>query len=109
MTYIMPRRRTILHFPHMGLTLARTFIKVHGALFCSIRNPPFGRVVGRHLKLNPIPGHDANEMDPHLAGQMAKDDSAIGQLHPKQGIGEALNDFSLYFNATLMHHTKSEK
>jgi len=61
-------------------------------------DPGFGEIVGGHFDRHTITGHDANEVFPHLAGYVGKDDVPVGHLHPKHGSRQDLHDdtFSSY-------------
>src|SRR6267154_3649683 len=37
---------------------------------------------------------------------MGQDTVAIGQFHPKHGIGQQLNDFSFFFNCVFARHVR---
>lgn len=94
-----PLLRTTLHLRHIGATDERTFI-----LFEPVRNPPFCWIVRRHFNFHLIPGHDADKMKPHLAGQVTQNDMTIGKLHAKQCVGQTFYHFTVNFYIPLMCH-----
>lgn len=54
--------------------------------FHPVRDPSFCRIVRRHFYSNLVSGHDADKVDAHFAGQVAKNDPAIGQFDTKESI-----------------------
>ena len=72
MTRTTPALRMTLHFSHMGLTLARTFMFLfldflELELFVAVGDAPAGHVVGSDLHLDLVPGKDANAVHAHLS------------------------------------------
>ena len=72
--------------------------------FHPIRYSSLGWIVWRHFKPYPISGHNAYIIQTHLARQVTKYDPIVGQLHPKQGIGQAFNYFTFHLNIALVCH-----
>ena len=52
-------------------------------LFNPICNSSFCRIVRRHFHFHSVSGHNADKIEPHLAGQMTKNYMTIGQLDTK--------------------------
>ena len=45
-------------------------------------------------------------MEPHFAGNMRQNTMTVGQLNPKHGIGQQLDDSAFYFNCVFVRHVK---
>ena len=72
MTRTTPDLRMTLHFSHIGLTLARTFMilfldLLELELFVAVGDATAGHVVRSDLHLDLVPGKDANAVHAHLS------------------------------------------
>src|SRR5579864_62617 len=100
----LPRLIT-LHFSHMRLTDARTFIaQLPSGSPESIRDAPSGWIVGRELHLHPVARQNADEVDPHLAGDVCQNLVSGRQFHPEHGVGKHLDDGPFDLNDVFLGH-----
>src|ERR1700731_2963826 len=90
-----------LHFSHMGLTLARTFMSFSFSnsgereLFVAVGDASASHVVGRNLNLDLVAGKDTNAVHAHLARTVSEDGVAVLQLDAEHGVGKWLDDGTL--------------
>jgi hypothetical protein len=71
MTRTTPDLRMTLHFSHIGLTLARTFMilfldLLELELFVAVGDATTGHVVGSDLHLDLVPGKDTDAVHAHF-------------------------------------------
>src|SRR5271156_1701872 len=100
MTRTTPRRWTILHFMQIFFTDALTFIASSIPSECwtsplrllvAINYAPARQIVRRKLDRHPIAGQDADEIFPHLAGNMGQDLMLVFELDAKHRVGKRLD------------------
>src|SRR5882724_936032 len=113
----------ILHLSQIFLTDALTFINQfsvpgsqfsenHSAgaspalqnLFVAIYNPPAIQVVGRKLDRDFVSRQYADEVLPHLPGNMRQHLVFVFQLHLEHGIRQRLEHHRHHFNRVLFTH-----
>ena len=61
-------------------------------------DPRLAEVVGRHLYVDAVADADADEVLPHLAGDMGEHLVAVGQSHAEHGAGKHLRDGTRNFD-----------
>src|SRR5487761_1969726 len=85
-----------LHFSHIVLTLARTFIGAFSILgtelLVAVGDASTGHVVGRDLDLDLVPGQDADAVHAHLPRTVGEDGVPVLELHAEHGVGKRLDD-----------------
>src|SRR5512133_234911 len=98
LTMVLPCRLITRQRSHMGLTEARTFIRV---LSVSVGDASAGEVVGGELHLHLVAGEDADVVLAHLSGDGREDRMPAVDLHPehraREGLGDLAFDLDLLF------------
>ena len=69
-------------------------------------NSAFRQVVGRHFERYGVPGEDADEVEPHLAADVGKDDMLVFKFDPEHGVGEQFADDAFYFDYVFRHELR---
>src|SRR5674536_361049 len=102
-----------LHFSHIGLTDALTFIAdpqlcarrsncrsapppggLVRPLLEPVRDPASAEVVGRKLHLDPVDGQDADVVHAHLAGDVGEHFVVVVEMHSEHRVGQRLDDLA---------------
>src|SRR6476659_6789373 len=86
-TRTTPLRRMTLHFGQIRLTDARTFMTSF-LLPQPIDDATPGEVVGGKLDEHLVAGQDADEVLPHLAGDVGEDLMLVLELDLEHGVGQ---------------------
>ncbi len=76
--------------------------RCHPSLPDSIHDPGLGGIVGRHLHLDLVTHHQANEPLPHLAGNMRQHFVVAGELHLEHCPSEHGRNGTLHFNGLVL-------
>src|SRR5215468_7096639 len=97
MTRTTPRRCTILHFTQIFLTDALTFMTDSASLSSAsslvpINDPAPRQVVRRQLHEDLVAGEDADEVLPHLPGDVREHLMLVFQLHLEHRVGQRFHD-----------------
>jgi hypothetical protein len=75
-------------------------------LFVSERNSSLCQIIRRDFNLDPVAEKDMDEVHPHLAGNVAKEDVAVLQLHAEHGVGKGFDDYTILLDSYLFGHVK---
>src|SRR5450759_5824389 len=114
-----------LHFSHIGLTDALTFIgdprssvrracgprtpppgDLERPLLEPVRDPASAEVVGRQLHLDLVAGQDADVVHAHLAGDMGEHFVVVVEVDPEHRVGQSLDHFAFYLDGFFfVRHT----
>src|ERR671934_135070 len=104
MTRTVPSRRITLHFSQRRFTDALTFTRTTPLRPDPTRDPTTLQVVWRQLHEDLVPGHDPNEIHPHLPGDVGQHVVAVLELDPEHRVGESLADHALHLDDVLSGH-----
>ena len=75
-----------------------------GSLAISIRDAPFGEIVGCQFDRDPVAGENADVMLPHFAGNVRHNDMTIFEFNSKGCIGERFGNHSLHLYGFFLCH-----
>lgn len=82
------------------------YVKV---LTSAVRDSALRKIVRGQLNRNAIPGHQTNEVLPHLAGDMSYNLMAVLEFHPELSPGQRFDDGSRQLDNFFIRRHKYNK
>ena len=77
------------------------------SLFLSVGNSAFCEVVWGHFDPDCVTRENADEVQPHFAGNVSEYAMPVSQFDAEHGIWQQLDDLTGYFNSVFLRHVNT--